>query len=142
MEGCEEKKIQISNPAKRLLLLLLSEQGKTISRNLLLAKVWEDYGMRSSKNNLNQCISMLRLACKTLNIQEDIIITYHKVGFALSDYCNISTLQNEKPVVNENETTLAIVPVETQAQAIDNVTQIGADRKKAPGPFRSISNYS
>lgn len=142
LKGCEEEKIQISNPAKRLLLLLLSEQGKTISRNLLLAKVWEDYGMRSSNNNLNQCISKLRLAFKTLNIQEDIIITYHKVGFALSDSCNISTLQHEKPVVKETDTTLATVPVEIQMQDIDTVTHFRDDKKIVPGLFRSILAYS
>lgn len=145
LKGCEDEIIHISNPVKRLLILLLSEQGKTVPRNLLLAKVWEEYGMRSSNNNLNQCISKLRLAFKSLNIQEEIIVTYHKVGFALSDNCNISTLHNEKPIVKEVVAEPMLVSNEIQAQQIDKIDNFlknPVDKKATTNLVGSILSYS
>lgn len=52
--------ISISSPSKRLLLLLIAHHGEAVGRELIFKKVWDDYGMVSSNNNLNQCVSKLR----------------------------------------------------------------------------------
>ncbi|WP_222864789.1 winged helix-turn-helix domain-containing protein, partial [Serratia marcescens] len=49
----QDDPVQISNPTKRLLLLLLHHQGEVVNRELIFKKVWDDFGMVSSNNNLN-----------------------------------------------------------------------------------------
>ncbi|WP_273867127.1 winged helix-turn-helix domain-containing protein [Serratia odorifera] len=76
--------LAVSNPTKRLLLLLIINHGEPVSREVIFRKVWDDYGMVSSNNNLNQCVSKLRRILKTLGIDDEVIITVPKVGFMLS----------------------------------------------------------
>ena len=64
LEGSQDELIQISNPTKRLLLLLIAHKGEAIKREVIFKKVWDDYGMVSSNNNLNQCVSKLRKIMK------------------------------------------------------------------------------
>jgi DNA-binding winged helix-turn-helix (wHTH) protein len=75
--------ISISNPSKRLLLLLLAHHGEAVSRDVIFKKVWDDYGMVSGNNNLNQCVSKLRRVIKNLGIEDEVIATVPKVGFML-----------------------------------------------------------
>lgn len=79
----QDDPIQISNPAKRLLYVLLTHPGEVVSREILFKKVWDDFGMVSSNNNLNQCISKLRRILRHFNPDHEIIITVPKVGFML-----------------------------------------------------------
>ncbi|MFD2021246.1 transcriptional regulator [Pseudocitrobacter faecalis] len=62
--------VQISNPTKRLLLLLTCHQGEVINREIIFKKVWDDFGMVSSNNNLNHCISKLRRILRNLGLEE------------------------------------------------------------------------
>ncbi|MBU3891644.1 DNA-binding transcriptional activator CadC [Serratia rubidaea] len=94
LEGFPEESLAISNPSKRLLLLLIAHHGEQVSRELIFRKVWDDYGMVSSNNNLNQCVSKLRRVLKTLGIDDEVIITVPKVGFMLAH--NI-TLETDEP---------------------------------------------
>ena len=75
--------ISISNPSKRLLLLLITHHGEAVGREVIFKKVWDDYGMVSGNNNLNQCVSKLRRVIKNLGIEEEVIVTVPKVGFML-----------------------------------------------------------
>ncbi|TFZ52020.1 CadC family transcriptional regulator [Serratia proteamaculans] len=75
--------ISISNPSKRLLLLLITHHGEAVSREVIFKKVWDDYGMVSGNNNLNQCVSKLRRVIKNLGIEDEVIVTVPKVGFML-----------------------------------------------------------
>lgn len=75
--------ISISNPSKRLLLLLITHHGEAVCREVIFKKVWDDYGMVSGNNNLNQCVSKLRRVIKNLGIEEEVIATVPKVGFML-----------------------------------------------------------
>ncbi|CAI0807226.1 winged helix-turn-helix domain-containing protein [Serratia quinivorans] len=75
--------ISISNPSKRLLLLLITHHGEAVGREVIFKKVWDDYGMVSGNNNLNQCVSKLRRVIKNLGIEEEVIATVPKVGFML-----------------------------------------------------------
>jgi DNA-binding winged helix-turn-helix (wHTH) protein len=75
--------IPISNPTKRLLLLLIAHHGEPVNREVIFKKVWDDYGMISSNNNLNQCVSKLRRVIKVMGIDDEVIATVPKLGFML-----------------------------------------------------------
>lgn len=75
--------VPISNPSKRLLLLLIDHYGMPINREVIFKKVWDDYGMISSNNNLNQCVSKLRRIIKVMGIDDELIVTVPKLGFML-----------------------------------------------------------
>ena len=84
--------VQISNPAKRLFLLLITHQGEVVSREIIFKKVWDDFGMVSSNNNLNQCISKLRRIIKNFGVDEEIIATVPKMGFMLRQQIRLEVL--------------------------------------------------
>ncbi|MEX2953924.1 winged helix-turn-helix domain-containing protein [Serratia fonticola] len=88
--------VTISNPSKRLLQLLIVHQGDAVSREVIFKKVWDDYGMISSNNNLNQCVSKLRRVIKALGIDEEVIVTVPKVGFMLHSEIQIVSCEDEK----------------------------------------------
>ncbi|MDX6041001.1 winged helix-turn-helix domain-containing protein [Scandinavium lactucae] len=77
----QDDPVQISNPTKRLLVLLLQHQGEVVNREIIFKKVWDDFGMVSSNNNLNHCISKLRRILRNLGMEEEIITTVPKMGF-------------------------------------------------------------
>lgn len=86
--------VTISNPARRILLLLIEHHGTVVQRDTLFQKVWDDFGLVSSNNNLNHCISKLRKVINTLGHSNDVIITVPKVGFLLKKEIIISTLKS------------------------------------------------
>lgn len=88
--------VTISNPSKRLLQLLITHQGDAVSREVIFKKVWDDYGMISSNNNLNQCVSKLRRVIKALGIDGEVIVTVPKVGFMLHSEIQVESCEDEK----------------------------------------------
>ncbi|MEX2944124.1 transcriptional regulator [Serratia fonticola] len=85
----------ISNPAKRLLLLLIANYGKPVEREVIFKKVWDDYGMISSNNNLNQCVSKLRRVLKVMGIDDEVIVTVPKIGFMLRHEIQVEISQED-----------------------------------------------
>ena len=85
----------ISNPAKRLLLLLIANYGKPVEREVIFKKVWDDYGMISSNNNLNQCVSKLRRVLKVMEIDDEVIVTVPKIGFMLRREIQVEISQED-----------------------------------------------
>lgn len=85
----------ISNPAKRLLLLLIANYGKPVEREVIFKKVWDDYGMISSNNNLNQCVSKLRRVLKVMGIDDEVIVTVPKIGFMLRREIQVEISQED-----------------------------------------------
>lgn len=83
LPGDSENQIAVSNPARRILLLLIEQQGIVVEREIFFKKVWEDYGLTASNNNLNHCISKLRKAMVTLGYPDEFIVTVPKVGFTI-----------------------------------------------------------
>lgn len=88
--------VTISNPSKRLLQLLIAHQGDAVGREVIFKKVWDDYGMVSSNNNLNQCVSKLRRVIKALGIDGEMIVTVPKVGFMLHSEIQVEPCEDEK----------------------------------------------
>ncbi|AEX50356.1 CadC family transcriptional regulator [Rahnella aquatilis CIP 78.65 = ATCC 33071] len=83
LPGDSENKIAISNPARRILLLLIEKKGIVVEREIFFKKVWDDYGLTASNNNLNHCISKLRKVMVTLGYPNEFIVTVPKVGFTI-----------------------------------------------------------
>lgn len=46
--------------AQRLILLLIESNGEVLSRDDLLVKIWDNYGLTGSGNSLNQYLSLIR----------------------------------------------------------------------------------
>lgn len=85
----------ISNPAKRLLLLLIAHYGRPVEREVIFKKVWDDYGMISSNNNLNQCVSKLRRVVKVMGIDDEVIATVPRLGFMLRREIQVEIREEE-----------------------------------------------
>lgn len=99
LEGSQDELIQISNPTKRILLLLIAHKGEAIKREVIFKKVWDDYGMVSSNNNLNQCVSKLRKIMKNLGMDEEVIVTVPKIGFMLHQHVDIEKCSEPVDVI-------------------------------------------
>ncbi|HBM3061559.1 TPA: winged helix-turn-helix domain-containing protein [Klebsiella oxytoca] len=76
--------ITLPLPAQRLLQILLNSEGKLISREDLLEKAWDQYGLNGSGNNLNQYLSILRRSFSRLGC-DAFIETIPRVGVRLFD---------------------------------------------------------
>lgn len=76
--------ITLPLPAQRLLQLLLDSEGQLISREDLLEKAWDQYGLNGSGNNLNQYLSILRRSFSKLGC-DAFIETIPRVGVRLFD---------------------------------------------------------
>lgn len=68
----------------RLLYFLIRNQGVNVTRDDILSQVWEAHGLRASTNSLNKYISDLRQIFRTLEVEEDVIVTIPRVGFSIS----------------------------------------------------------
>ncbi|WP_370605690.1 transcriptional regulator [Citrobacter braakii] len=76
-----EVSVLMAASARRLLAVLISNQGNPVERDCLFKTVWDDNGMRSSNSNLNQYISILRKQLVQVGLPDNTIITIPRVGF-------------------------------------------------------------
>ncbi|MEO3992304.1 winged helix-turn-helix domain-containing protein [Pseudocitrobacter cyperus] len=77
-----DQDVILSNPACRLLLVLLENNQLQVSREELLTKVWEDFGLVSSESSLNNSISSLRRGLSEVGV-DNVLETVPKKGFIL-----------------------------------------------------------
>ncbi len=99
--------VKLSNPASRLFLELIKNNGETIPREDLLKNVWEDYGFTGSNSNLNSYISEIRKNLASLSADLTIIKTIPKVGFRLE--ADIQVSLQESPEEENNADTDIII---------------------------------
>lgn len=94
--------ISLTPTASRLLHHLITHQGSVLQREELLERVWDNYGLKSSNNSLNQYISMLRRNFADLGLEEIVIVTVPRIGFMFSQELNVVAEQGQslpiKPV--------------------------------------------
>lgn len=81
--------ITLPLPAQRLLQILLDSEGNLIPRDYLLEKVWDQYGLNGSGNNLNQYLSIIRRSFSQMGCDE-FIETIPRVGVRLFESVIIS----------------------------------------------------
>jgi DNA-binding winged helix-turn-helix (wHTH) protein len=113
----QDDPVQISNPTKRLLLLLLNHQGEVVNREVIFKKVWDDFGMVSSNNNLNHCISKLRRILRILGLEDEIITTVPKIGFMFQEEIQIEALP-EPPDVMQDEPIIRDIPASESTASV------------------------
>lgn len=87
--------ISLAPTANRLLNILISHQGSVLQREELLEQVWDNYGLKSSNNSLNQYVSMLRRNFADLGLEEMSIVTVPRVGFMFSQDLQVVTESTE-----------------------------------------------
>ena len=92
--------ISLTPTANRLLHLLIMHQGNVIEREALLEHVWDNYGLKSSNNSLNQYVSMLRRNFADLGLEEAAIVTVPRTGFMFSQDLEIVTEAGKSPPVS------------------------------------------
>ncbi|WP_058911434.1 winged helix-turn-helix domain-containing protein [Entomohabitans teleogrylli] len=80
-----DDKVILTATLNRLLLILIRHQGETMRREDILRYVWEDYGLDSSNNSLNQYVSILRKIFLQFGLGNYVIITKPREGFFFSD---------------------------------------------------------
>jgi DNA-binding winged helix-turn-helix (wHTH) protein len=71
----------LSSTACRVFTLLLQNPGSVVEREILFRKIWDQFGLHSSNNSLNQQISLIRRNVKLLGCEDEVIQTIPKVGF-------------------------------------------------------------
>ncbi|AGP46877.1 MULTISPECIES: winged helix-turn-helix domain-containing protein [Serratia] len=80
---------RLTKPASRLLLELIQNNKKNITRDDLLERVWTTYGFTASNAGLNNYISELRKAFALLGLANEIIVTIPKLGFRFEGYIDL-----------------------------------------------------
>lgn len=125
--------VQISNPTKRLLLLLLSHQGEVVNREVIFKKVWDDFGMVSSNNNLNHCISKLRRILRNLGLEDEIITTVPKIGFLFQEEIQVDKFP-ETPCASQEMRGLVDTPL--PAEPVPPNVESNAPTSLLPKPER------
>ncbi|MFL4365026.1 winged helix-turn-helix domain-containing protein [Enterobacter asburiae] len=79
--GQPESVLTLSAPAVRLLQEFIKHKGRDLSREELIARVWEEFGFTPSGNNLNKAVSELRKSFQSLGEGHEFIVTVPRYGF-------------------------------------------------------------
>lgn len=79
--GQPETVLTLSAPAVRLLQEFIKHKGRDLSREELIARVWEEFGFTPSGNNLNKAVSELRKSFQSLGEGHEFIVTVPRYGF-------------------------------------------------------------
>ncbi|WP_252181431.1 winged helix-turn-helix domain-containing protein [Citrobacter sp. wls620] len=79
--GQPESVLTLSAPAVRLLQEFIKHRGRDLSREELIARVWEEFGFTPSGNNLNKAVSELRKSFQSLGEGHELIVTVPRYGF-------------------------------------------------------------
>lgn len=93
INGEEESSIKLSNQAARLLYELIINNGKTLDRDDLIKKVWEEHGFSGSSVSLNVAISEIRKAFRILGRDPMLIKTIRGKGFSLAAHIEHHTVR-------------------------------------------------
>ena len=113
----ETKRITLSNPATRCLLLLIQQQGQVIERDYFFEHVWYINGAQVTNNTFYQNISLLRRAFKELGLNEELIVTVPKVGIRLEPQLEVLEQKIEEPL-SDLSVTPSVTPVNTVTKSL------------------------
>lgn len=113
----ETKRITLSNPATRCLLLLIQQQGQVIERDYFFEHVWYINGAQVTNNTFYQNISLLRRAFKELGLNEELIVTVPKVGIRTEPQLEVLEQKIEEPL-SDLSVTPSVTPVNTVTKSL------------------------
>lgn len=85
----ECEKIILPPIVARLMALLLEEQGKVLTRDEIMDRIWTVHGLEPSGNSLNQYISNIRRNFQNVGLGDEVIKTIPRIGFVLSNEIKI-----------------------------------------------------
>ncbi|AKG68222.1 phosphate regulon transcriptional regulatory protein PhoB [Serratia fonticola] len=83
LKNNDELTVGLSKPAARLLTELIKNNKEVLTREVLIKRVWEDYGFSPSSATLSNHISELRKAFETAGGSKDVIMTISRIGFKM-----------------------------------------------------------
>lgn len=89
----ETKRLALSNPASRCLLILIQQRGQVIERDYFFQQVWINNGAQVTNNTFYQNILLLRRAFKEFGLNEELIVTVPKVGIRLEATLDVVELE-------------------------------------------------
>lgn len=90
--GNKDEPLMLTLTESRLLIFLIEEQGRVISRNEIFHDVWDRWGLDGSNNSLNHFISRLRKVFAACELPNDAIKTVPRIGFMLSEDLDIQKI--------------------------------------------------
>lgn len=120
----------LSKPATRLLSELIKNNNVDLSRDMLIKRVWQDYGFSPSNASLNNHISELRKAFESVGGNKDIIVTVPRLGFRMEAEIHpvVAVPQDVSDSVQQAESNN---PIEDDAtKVIDSFPLEGAQEKR------------
>lgn len=141
LKGYPEEIIPLQNTTRRLLMLLIINHGNPVTRAQLFQEVWDDHGLISNNNNLNQCVSKLRRNIQHLGIDRAAILTVPKVGFALAESISIAVIEESEETfpdsveiaASEKSADNSVSPVEytspADKAAVEKLQHVGSSTK-------------
>jgi DNA-binding winged helix-turn-helix (wHTH) protein len=121
----EEEKVILPPIVARLLTLLLEEQGKVMTREELMERVWTVHGLEPSGNSLNQYISNIRRNMQNLGLGENVIRTLPRIGFILN-----AEIKVEKADIT--------VPAITPPADVNTTEIFSAKKRTQPGKIMAM----
>lgn len=95
---------RLTPTANRILRLLIESCGRTVTREELLAGVWESQGQTASNSSLNQYVSILRKTFYTYFELDGVIVSVPRLGFTVPDIISVEVLPTKpdtSPCSNE-----------------------------------------
>lgn len=92
-----DDEVKLPVAAARLLTFLIAHNHCQVSRDEILNKVWGQYGLVQSDNNLNRNISILRKSLHQFGLK-DVIETIPKQGFKLHCQLKIVCVNNSPSI--------------------------------------------
>lgn len=122
LEVDSEDTVTLPPVLNRILLLLVSNQGQLITKEVFFTKVWDDYGKTSSSHTLNQYLSTLRkILAKYLS--KKAIITVPRQGYMFALDITISQVE---------QTTEHLAPMQNDSQLEVSTSTPNIERKYIP----------
>ncbi|MBB1200315.1 hypothetical protein EGM70_08410 [Enterobacteriaceae bacterium 89] len=129
IRGEHENTLSLPAPSSRLLSELIKNNGTMVSREVLLAHVWEDYGYRASNSNLNNYLSILRRNLSDLLPQSTLITTLPKQGIIFQAEVDIIIQNNaladsEEAIVVEQNGGALVLTVSGSTRRRERIPQL------------------
>lgn len=125
LEGQEDEKVVLTPIVSRLLDLFFREQGKILTREEIMHRVWEIHGLEPSNNSLNQYVSQIRKVMHHYGMPDDLIHTIPRVGFTFSSDVTVNTQESRAIRTDSSaEEPLPAVPAGPARQSRKGITGI------------------
>jgi len=94
--GAENEKRFLTLASSRLLVFFIEHRGEIVTRDAIFQEVWEQYGLHSSNNTLNQYISLLRRTMTDFGLGPQVIKTIPKTGFIFSRDLSVIAVSEQR----------------------------------------------